>query len=175
MCQSVSNCSQSKVRLPNKNHQRSPAMLDMKYHCLPDRGGKLARSESSVEWTTMLQQMKTFSANFSPEQVGHSPLACKLTGSSPSGCCCDVFLSLQFAISFTDLQSSCLCAARYVSASVLRCTILMACLFMPQTLDGISVLKCAVERYQPNPSTLTALHADLIQVSLGSCLPSLCC
>lgn len=50
----------------------------------------------------------------------------------------------------------------------------MACLLMPQTLDGISVLKCAVERYQPNPSTLTALHADLIQVSPGPS-PSLCC
>ena len=47
----------------------------------------------------------------------------------------------------------------------------MACLLMPQTLDGISVLKCAVERYQPNPSTLTALHADLIQVSPGPSPP----
>ena len=39
----------------------------------------------------MLQQMKIFSANFSPEQVGHSPLACKLTNSSPSGFCRDLF------------------------------------------------------------------------------------
>ena len=57
----------------------------------------------------MLQQMKIFSANFSPEQVGHSPLACKLTNSSPSGFCRDLFFSFSAVCNlfhrFTELLS----------------------------------------------------------------------
>ena len=135
---------------------------------LPDSGGKLARSESNVEWTTMLQQMKLFSANFSPEQVGHSPLACKLTSSSPSGCCRDL-LFLCSLLSLSPIHRAPLPAPQGMSeclrSVIAAYTILVTCLLTPQTLDGISILKCAIEHYQPNPSSLTALHADLIQVS----------
>ena len=33
-----------------------------------------------------------------------------------------------------------------------------------RTLEGIAIVRTAIERYTPKPTTLTAIHCDLIQV-----------
>ena len=33
-----------------------------------------------------------------------------------------------------------------------------------RTLEGIAIVRTAIERYSPKPTTLTAIHCDLIQV-----------
>ena len=33
-----------------------------------------------------------------------------------------------------------------------------------RTLEGIAIVRTAIERYSPRPTTLTAIHCDLIQV-----------
>ena len=33
-----------------------------------------------------------------------------------------------------------------------------------RTLEGIAIVRTAIERYSPSPTTLTAIHCDLVQV-----------